>query len=237
MSDERCEATREVLSEVALGIADGADRARVLEHVAECASCLRELEQQSQIADGLLTLAPEHEPPIGFELEVLSSIEPAAPAPAPRRRFLLRPVAVAAVVAAVAVTVTAGLMHVSSRDDRRLADEYRTALAQANGTYFSARQLLDPAGRRGGVLFVYRGAPSWILVTVDPSQREVVEKAEVVTRDGRRLPLDAFRLSDGAWGGSLPVDLQDVAAVHLTDTNGRAALVGNLVNPYDEDGR
>ena len=234
MTDERCEAIRDVLSEVALGIADGADRARVLEHVAGCASCLRELEQESQVADGLLTLAPEHEPPIGFELGVLRSIEP--PAPAPRRRFLLRPVAVAAAVAAaVAVAVTAGLMHLGSRDDRRLADEYRTALAEANGRYFSARQLADPAGRRGGVLFVYRGAPSWILVTVDPAQQEAVDEAEVVTRDGRRIPLDAFRLSDGAWGGALPVDLEDVAAVHLLDADSRSALVGSLVNPSGED--
>jgi hypothetical protein len=234
MSDERCEATREMLSEVALGIADGADRARVLEHVAECASCRRELEQQSAIADGLLDLAPAHEPPIGFELGVLHSIEP--PAPAPRRRSLFRPLAVAAAVVA-AVAVTAGAMQLGSRDDRRLADEYRAALAEANGTYFSARQLADPAGRRGGVLFVYRGAPSWILVTVDPAQREAVDEAEVVTRDGRRLPLDAFRLSDGAWGGALPVDLQDVAAVHLLDADGRAALVGSLVNPSGEDDR
>ena len=224
MSDERCHETRELLPEVALGIADGADRARVLEHVAGCAECRRELEHQSQLADGLLALAPEHEPPIGFEVGVLGEI---APPPARRRRSLLRPlVAVAAVVAAVALT--AGLMELGFRDDRRLADQYRDTLAQANGTYFGARQLVDAAGRPAGVVFVYRGAPSWVLVTVAPSQRGSVERAELVDRAGRRIDLPAFRLSDGAWGGAIPIDLEDVAALHLVGEDGSAVLVGQL---------
>jgi hypothetical protein len=220
MSDERCLETRDVLSDVALGIADGADRARALEHVEDCADCRRELERQSAIADGLLTLAPEQEPPIGFELGVLQAIHPRAP----RRRSFWRPLALVAVVAA-AVAVTAGGTLLGTRDDRRYADEYREALAEANGTYFGARQLLDPAGRRGGVLFVYRGAPSWILVTVDPEYREPVAAAELVHRSGRRVPLPAFALADGAWGGALPVDLQDIAAVHLVGEDGRSVLV------------
>jgi putative zinc finger protein len=232
MSDQRCDETRELLPEVALGIADGADRARVLEHVAACPDCRRELERQSELADGMLALAPEHEPPIGFEVAVLGSILP----PAPRRRSLVRPLAVAAAVAA-AVAITAGGMQLGFRDDVRLADEYREALGQANGTYFGARQLLDPAGRRGGVLFVYRGNPSWILVTVDSAHRETVTKAEIVGRDGRLIPLAAFRLADGAWGGALPVDLQEIAAVHLAGEDGRAVLVGGLGNPSDETRR
>jgi hypothetical protein len=220
MSEERCQEMRDVLSEVALGIADGAERARALEHVENCADCRRELERQSAIADGLLTLAPEHEPPIGFELGVLEAIQP----PAPRRRSLWRPLAVAAVVAA-AVAVTAGGMLVGFREDRQLADRYRAALKEANGAYFGAQQLLDPAGRRGGVLFVYRGAPSWILVTVDSPHREAVAGAELIDRTGRRIPLPSFELADGAWGGTIPVDLEDIAAVHLTGEDDRSVLV------------
>ena len=223
MSDDRCQGTREVLSELALGIADGAERAEALAHVADCAECRRELERQSAIADGLLTLTPEQEPPIGFELGVLRAIHPP---PAPRRRFLWRPLAVAAALTA-AVAVTAGGMLLGFGDDRRLADQYRAALAEANGTYFGASQLLDPAGRRGGVLYVYRGAPSWILVTVDPAYRDAVDEAELVDRSGRRIPLPAYELADGAWGGAIPVDLQDVAAVHLAGDDGRAVLVAS----------
>ena len=92
----------------------------------------------------MLALAPEQEPPIGFELGVLGSILPPAPR---RRRSLLQPLAVAAAVAA-AVAITAGGMLLGFRDDRRLADEYRAALAQANGTYFGAVPLTR--SRRSG---------------------------------------------------------------------------------------
>jgi Putative zinc-finger len=225
MSDERCDETRDLLPEIALGIADGAERARVLAHVADCSECRRELERQSAIADELLVLAPEEEPPVGFELGVLGSMQP--PAPPPRRRSIVRPLAVAAVVA-LAIAITAGAMQVNAREDRRLADHYRATLAQANGTYFGARRLADPAGRVGGVAFVYQGSPSWIVITVDPAFRASVADAEVVDRGGRRIPLRAFRLAGGAWGGALPLDLGAVAAVHLTGEDGRSVLVANL---------
>jgi hypothetical protein len=221
--DERCEETRALISELALGIADGQDRARVLEHVAECVDCRRELELQSELADSLLLLAPEQEPPLGFELSVLRSVQPAKP----RRGPLVRRFAFIGVVAA-AVAITAGAMLLGFRDERRLADQYRATLAQANGTYFGAARFTDPAGRPGGVLFAYRGSPSWILVTVSPPYRTTVEQAELVDRNGRRIPLAAFQLANGAWGGSLPVDLGNVAAVQLVGEDGRSALVAEL---------
>lgn len=219
--DARCDETRELLSELALGIADGAERARVLDHVAECADCRRELERQSALADGLLTLAPEEEPPPGFELGVLRSIRPSVPRRAPIRRRLAFVAAVAA-----AIAVTAGGMLLATRDDRRLAEHYRATLEHAGGSYFGAVRLADAAGRPGGVLFAYRGSPSWILVTVAPSYRSSIERAELVDRGGRRIPLMSFRLADGAWGGSIRVDLRQVAAVHLVGRDGRSVLVG-----------
>jgi hypothetical protein len=221
--DERCSETRGLLAELALGVADGEERARLLQHVDECADCRRELEHHATIADRLLTLAPEEEPPPGFELQVLNAIQPTVA----RRRSIFRPLAFVATVAA-AVAITASALLVSFREDRRLADSYRATLQQANGKYFRAVPLTDAAGRRGGVLFAYRGAPSWIVVTVAPSHRGSVGRAELIARDGRVLPLASFRLSDGAWGGSIPVDLRDVAAVHLLRADGRAVLVAAL---------
>ena len=74
-------AIQDVLSELAIGIADGAERAQALDHVSDCADCRQELDRQSAVADELLLLAPGQEPPIGFELQVLRSIQP-APQPA-----------------------------------------------------------------------------------------------------------------------------------------------------------
>jgi hypothetical protein len=220
-ADDRCEETRELAAELALGIADGEDRERVLTHVAECPECRHELERLSTVSDDLLLLAPEEEPPLGFETRVVGSIHPSAP----RRRRLTWPrlAFVAAVVATAAVT--AGGMFLGFRDDHRVADHYRATLAEAHGTYFGATRFHDAAGRQAGVLFTYRGSPSWAVVTVAPSHRDSVRSAELVTRDGRRIPLRSFRLEGGAWGGALPIALREMAAVHLVGGDGRSVLI------------
>jgi hypothetical protein len=149
-----------------------------------------------------------------------------AAVPSPRSfRGLFRRSLPALAAATAAVAIAVGGLLFAFGDDRRLADEYRAALDEANGSYFSAVKLADAAGRPGGVLFRYRGDPSWILVTVDPRYRGAIEQAELISRDGRRIPLRSFRLTDGAWGGSLPVPLEDVAAVHLVGADGRPVLV------------
>ena len=218
-----CEEMRALAVEVALGIADGEDRARALEHAAACAECRRELERLTALGDELLLLAPAHEPPPGFELRVLRAL----PSRPQRRRWFLRPLpAVAAALAAAALT--AGGLLLAFRDDRQLADHYRATLAEAHGSYFGAVRLRDPAGAPAGVLFSYRGSPSWIVITVDSGDRASVARAELVLRDGRRIPLRGFRLDRGAWGGALPVDPGAIAALHLLSPDGRSALVATL---------
>ena len=144
-----------MLSELALGIADGAERAQALEHVSDCVECRHELERQSTAADELLMLVPGQEPPIGFELRVVQSIQPG-----PERRRRLARWLVPATAVLAAVVVTAGAMFVGTGGDRRLADQYRATLAEANGRYFNAVRLEDAVGRDSGVVFTYRGSPS-----------------------------------------------------------------------------
>lgn len=220
---ERCRQTRELAAELALGIADGEERARALMHAAGCDDCREELERLSTVADELLALAPEQEPPLGFELRVLRALEPPAPPRARRRPWLALVAAVLAVAAA-----TAGGMLLAFRDDRRLADEYRATLAHAQGYYFGAVELEDARGTRAGTVFAYGGAPSWITITVVPEARSAVAGAELVTLDGSRIPLPSFQLEDGVWGGALPLGPGEVAAVHLLDRGGRSLLFAEL---------
>ena len=146
-ADDRCHEIRELAAELALGIADGRDRARVLEHLADCADCRREVESFSAVADELLALAPAQEPPLGFELRVLRALEP----PRRKRGRTARRLALVAAALLVAVGVTAGAMLLGFRDERRLAAHYRATLAQAQGSYFGADRLHDGAGEPAGV--------------------------------------------------------------------------------------
>lgn len=220
-----CHEVRGLTAEVALGVADGEDRARVLDHVVDCSECRQELEDLTALADDLVVLAPEHEPPLGFELRTVRGLQPKR-----RRRRRWRIPAVAFAAAALAATTATASVLFLVRDDRRLAGEYRATLSEANGTAFRAVPLRNTAGVKAGTAFVYEGAPSWMLVTVDSSSP--ASQAELVTRDGRTVSLAAFTLSSRSWGGVLPLDARQVAAIHLLDATGRSVLVAYLPDSW-----
>lgn len=213
----RCEDVRDLAPEFALGLTDGEERAETLRHLSTCGECRRAVEQLTQVADELLMLAPVQEPAAGFESRVVEAMGIERPQGRRLPRWLtpgwLAPrlgpaVATAAITAAVLIGVYS--------DDRQTAERYRATLDEAGGKEFQADRLADEAGARGGVVFGYEGSPSWIFVTVDPSQRAAVESAVLVTGDGRTIPVRGFALDrSGTWGGTIPVDLYDVTSVRL----------------------
>jgi hypothetical protein len=208
----RCEEMRELAADVALDTVSGEERGEALRHLATCTECRRLVDQLSEVADELYTLSPPQEPPAGFESRALERMGLAG---APRRRrwrgLALR-IAAPVATAAAAAGIMVGVYH----DDHQLADRYRGTLEEANGKYFSAGKLRDPAGARAGTAFAYQGKPSWVFVVVDRAHRRQAATGEVVTRDGRRIALHGFRLRpDGTWGGGIPVDVHDVATIRL----------------------
>jgi Putative zinc-finger len=210
-----CDRTRELAAELALGILDGEQRAQALRHVAECPECRRAVEELTAVADELLMLAPEREPPAGFESRVLARLQPppAAARPTRRRRRLLAPLGAAAAAAAIAAAV----VLLTTSDDRRLADHYRATLAAGHGSSFEAARLRAPGQVPAGVVYAYRGATSWIFVVVYGPHRGVPYTAELATTSGRRVALPSFRLDPktGTRGEAVPVDLGSIASVRL----------------------
>ena len=209
----RCDETRDLAAEIALGIADGEERAEALRHLSTCAECRRALSQLSQVTDELLVVAPVEEPPAGFETRVVEAMGlEKRPRRWPSLRWLAPRIGPALAAAAVTAAVFVGVYH----DDRQTAAEYRGILDQAGGQYFQAGKLKDETGAKGGVAFGYEGTPSWLLVTVNPAHRGDVKTAELVTRGGRTIPLRSFRLDrQGSWGGAIPVKLYKVRWVRL----------------------
>jgi hypothetical protein len=231
-----CEHARRLAAELALGIADGADRAQALRHLAGCAECRRAVEELSAVADELLMLAPEREPPVGFESRVLARLQPApstAPRRAPRWRRALIVLAPAAAAAALAVGVVLGV----TQDDLRLADHYRATLAEAHGSYFEAARLQAPGEVRAGVVYAYRGTPSWIFVYVDPAHRSTTYTVELAMTSGERVPLPSFRIdpATGSAGEAIPVDIHRVAAVRLVGSTRGDVLDAQLPHAADDD--
>jgi hypothetical protein len=213
----KCEEIHELAPEIALGIADGEERAEALRHLSSCAESRRAVERLSGVADELLLMAPTAEPPAGFESRVVEALGLERP---PRRRLprWLTPrwLAPRLAPALAAAAVTAAVLIGTYSDDLRTAERYRDTLALADGRYFQAEQLADETGARGGVAFGYEGSPSWVLLTVDPAHRAAVSRGELMTRDGRTIALPSLELDrDGSWGGTIPVNLYKVASIRL----------------------
>jgi Putative zinc-finger len=224
MPEDRCEELREPLAELALGIASGEQRARVLEHTGGCPDCRRLLGELTLVGDELLTLAPEHEPPPGFEVRVLERLgRPARPR---RRRLALRGrrgAALAAVAASLAAgAAAAAIVLETTEDERRLGGQLQAVLSRANGKYLAVTELRDAPGRKAGLVFHYGGERSWIFVTLErplPAGRYV---ATLVRRGGQTSELGTFELVDGAlsFGATTPVNLLDVTHMRLRAARG-----------------
>jgi hypothetical protein len=221
-----CAATWQTLPELALGIADGEERAVALDHLAGCADCRRELHELSAVTDDLIALAPEREPPAGFEARVLESlVERQAPA-RPKRRRLKRLSVGFAMVASAAVTAIALVLSYS--DDRHLASQYRAALRGGHGQYFQSASLRTVAGKPAGTVFGYEGSPSWMFYVMDGRYRSGLYAEQIVTRTGRSIKLPPFRLVAGSWGIAMPVPLHDIALVRLVRQPNGQALEASL---------
>jgi hypothetical protein len=223
-----CEHTRQLAAELALGIADGAERAEALRHLAECAECRRTVEELSAIADDLLMLVPEREPPAGFESRVLARMQPPTATRTRRWRRLLAPATAAGVAAVASVAIVFG----ATSDDRRVAAHYRATLAVAHGSAFEAARLQAPGRVRAGVVYGYRGAPSWVFVAVYRSYRSTAYTLELTMTSGRRVALPSFRLDPrtGSAGLTIPVDLQHVSSVRLIGAGHGDVLEASLAS-------
>jgi Putative zinc-finger len=221
-----CDKVREVAPELALGIADGKERAEALAHLASCAACRSYLAELTDVADDLLALTPSEEPPVGFETRVLTELGIERPRRSHRLRWpLVRPrrVLVAAAAACLlAVATTAGTLLRAFEDERELAGQYRSALDNVGGEYFQATALHNSRQTRVGQVFGYQGDPSWLFVVVYAPYRHTPFTGSLTTTDGDTVPLRAVELNAqrASWGGEIPIDLREVELVRLVDKRG-----------------
>lgn len=215
---DRCTEVRDLLPELAMGVAAGDERAAALSHVATCADCRARLEETAQLVDELLLLAPEREPPPGFEGRVLAAMASGTP----RRRRSTTWLAAAAAVVLVGLAA-ASVTHWAGSDDRRLADQYRQTLEVADGSYLRAADLVTEAGSTAGHVFVYQGKPSWLFMTVEGAPSGTYD-VTLVTDDGRVRDIGECWVRDGrgSWGTTVAVPIGSVDRVEMRSSDGVA---------------
>ncbi len=226
MTKADCERQLKIAPELALGIADGEDRAWALEHLAGCAKCRAHLERLASVADELLLLAPSAEPPPGFEARVASALEPRG------RPSRVRRLAVPALAAVAAAVATAAVVWVALGDDRDLADSYRETLSVANGEYFTAADLMAAGDEKVGYVYGYQGRTSWVLAVVYDLESDGEHSLELTTRDGERVRSRSLEVEvedgEGSVGAATPVPFEDLAEVRLLDAAGHDVAEADL---------
>jgi anti-sigma factor RsiW len=232
----RCDDYQEGLAELALGVLTGRDRAATLAHVDSCDHCAEELEQLSRTADAVVYVAPEEEPPVGFEVRLFSRMglaENASEPPASRRRGASRwgasrgrwaLTAAAAVVALVAgLTIGWATGSPGNHPAQGVAGRHPSAAVVATAD-------LVERGRSVGRVVTYGGPRPWMVVTLADSSIDGRVSCSVVTADGVVHKVGAFTASDGygAWDAPLPVAPREVRSAQVVSANGTVIATATL---------
>jgi hypothetical protein len=76
VAEPTCEDFKDLGAELALGILGGRDRAAALAHSERCLSCRAELWRLFDLANRIISLIPEAQPPVGLEARVLAAMVP-----------------------------------------------------------------------------------------------------------------------------------------------------------------
>ena len=104
MSDATCDVVRECAPDFALGALTGRERADILAHLDRCSSCQTVVGEYASVADALLDLVPEADPPSALAPPVLATLRPALSGRWRRRVAALASAAIVALSTATGVT-------------------------------------------------------------------------------------------------------------------------------------
>jgi hypothetical protein len=214
----QCDLMQDELVELALGSLDGRSRSEVLEHVGSCPRCRATLEQLSGVTDTLLQLAPEAEPPLGFELRLVEKLraadaEKSQATERARQRWFRR---AGPLVAAAAVLLLLGIglgSLVTSRGSNNQVHSASPNLTTAE---------LTSHGRVLGEVMTSPGDPAWMFMTINEDAWPGKVTCEVTLAGGATETVGVFTLSDGygAWGAPLKAPASDVRSARLVAADG-----------------
>ncbi len=205
-----CAAMRDDLNEFALGTLSGRGRALVLDHLETCAHCTAESEALAEAADTLLWLAPEAEPPLGFETRVIERFRGTGNVrPIDRRRRL----SLFAVAALLVVVFGVGIGVV--------------ATSQGGGSHPTATQRpltgrLVSDGHVLGEVTISAGSPSWMIMNVDTGKLSGLVWCEVTFANGRSETVGKFTISHGygSWVAPIRASGRDVRSARIVNGSG-----------------
>ena len=213
MSGATCDVVRESAADFALGALTGRERADLLTHLDRCPSCQALVGEYAGVADALLDLVPEAEPPSALAPPVLATMRPA-----PRRWH--RRVAALAAAAIVAISTATGVTW---------------ALVAGGGSGSGQHAALHSAAMVGsGGLTVGRVVSTGdehpkLAVSVDYWVADGSYQLKALDGNGGSVPVGTLQVADGrgTWTGRVASGDHPVA-VALVDQSGDVVCRGRV---------
>ena len=255
MSEMTCAELADVAAELALGVLTGRERARALAHLDRCETCREDVRQLLATSEQLIGLLPEREPPVGFETRVLSRLgfpvpqpgttspgttpqpgtapQPGSALPGPAAPATRRPAVGAGapwtrrlLAAAAAIVVLAGVA-VGGWGFGRSTAAHPAPAAQAA---LSSAVFVTPGHHSAGEVFVYRGAPSWLYMSVDLPSGDGMVSCQLIGSNGKVTTVGSFQLANGygAWGSPDPWTPSSIQGARLVAADGTVLAVASL---------
>jgi hypothetical protein len=223
MSAYSCAQLRDVAPELALGVLGGAERAEAIMHVNGCARCQALVNELSEAADALPLLAPEIEPPFGFEQRVLSSGRMR------RRRSVRRFVAAVAVAAAAAAIVSVTIVRVvESGSDATRAASGVSSVAGSTAVKPIAVKMVSESDLPAGWAYVTNKRSVAIALNYGLKTGRYNISVQPRTGSTRIIGTMAIENDHGSWTGTSPVALRAGSTILLVDAEGAPSCHGTV---------
>ena len=214
-----CAEVRDLAPELALGILGGAERAEVVLHVNGCARCQAYVAELTEAADAIPQLAPEAEPPPGFEARVLHRLGER------ERRTRRRWIAAAAAVAAGAMIVSITAVRViDSNDTSTVATGTTRIPSEPVAVAMEGGALGVPAG------WAFVHDHHGVAVSVDYGIESGRYAVEVTPTRGSPAAIGTIDIENGrgSWTGRSADPLAAGARIALVDTGGTEVCHGTV---------
>lgn len=224
-----CEQFRDSSAELALGVLPAQERAAAIAHLQHCPHCHEHIRELARVTDGLLSLVPAGEPPIGFETRTLERIG-LVPGPQRLRRTLRHRLLRAAVGVAVALAVGLGGWAIGSASDDPAPPPTAPTVPAPPADRALLTADLTAAEHPVGQAFAYTGTSPWVYVSVDADEVGLAGqvRCRLQRNDGSTVTVGPFRVVRGYayWGGPYPAGSAPVVGIQLLAADGSVVATG-----------
>ncbi len=224
-----CAWSLDVAPELALGVLNGPERAETLEHLSTCAPCRTTVAGYTEVVDALTLVAPEVEPPAGFEDRALRRLGKGDDRPWWRRREGRRRAFVVLVVATGAAILSIATLQIVNA----ARDPNRDVVASARAPAIRSADLSSGTGATRGKFYSTLSTPAIVFVEVESNLPDGTYDVQVVRASGAPEPVDSVTVVNGrgSFAATVAKGIGYGAVLSLVDAAGEEVARGQLPSP------